>query len=136
MSDSTTSSVLRARKQELQYLLAGAISLTFVGATVLYPEFAGIEGTTGYLFLAVLVGYVFGLASDRLRQSKYYPLFQAIFFLSWGGYNVSQGRFGLLTRFSWLVELLHFSGRGISSHRMALRRQRILVGSVETHIYR
>jgi hypothetical protein len=40
---------------------------------------------------------VFGLASDRLRQSKYYPLFQAIFFLSWGGYNVSQGRFGLLT---------------------------------------
>jgi hypothetical protein len=97
MSDSTTSSVLRARKQELQYLLAGAISLTFVGATVLYPEFAGIEGTTGYLFVAVLVGYVFGLASDRLRQSKYYPLFQAIFFLSWGGYNVSQGRFGLLT---------------------------------------
>jgi len=97
MSDSTTSSVLRARKQELQYLLAGAISLTFVGATVLYPEFAGLEGITGYLFVAVLVGYVFGLASDRLRQSKYYPLFQAIFFLSWGGYNVSQGRFGLLT---------------------------------------
>jgi hypothetical protein len=97
MSDSTTSSVLRARKQELQYLLAGAISLTFVGATILYPEIAGIDGVTGYLFVAVLVGYMFVLASDRLRQSKYYPLFQAIFFLSWGGYNVSQGRFGLLT---------------------------------------
>ena len=97
MSDSSTSSVLRARKQELQYLLAGAISLTFVGVTVLYPESAGIEGTTGYLFVAVLVGYVFVLASDRLRQSQYYPLFQAIFFLSWGGYNLSQGRFGMLT---------------------------------------
>ena len=97
MSDSTTSSVLRARKQELQYLLAGAISLAFVGMTILYPEFAGIEGITGYLFVVVLVGYVFVLASDRLRQSQYYPFIQAIFFLTWGGYNVSQGRFGLLT---------------------------------------
>ena len=97
MSDSTTSSVLGARKQELQYLLAGAISLTFVGTTLLYPEFAGIEGVTGYLFVVVLVGYVFVLASDRLLQSQYYPFFQAIFFLAWGGYNVSQGRFGLLT---------------------------------------
>ena len=97
MSDSTTSSVLRARKQELQYLLAGALSLAFVGMTILYPEFAGIDGITGSLFVVVLVGYVFVLASDRLRQSQYYPLSQAIFFLSWGGYNVSQGRFGLLT---------------------------------------
>ena len=97
MSDSTTSSVLRARKQELQYLLAGAISLAFVGTTILYPEFAGIEGVTGYLFAAALVGYVFVLASDRLRQSQYYPFFQAIFFLAWGGYNVSRARFGLLT---------------------------------------
>jgi len=97
MSDSTTSSVLRARKQELQYLLAGAISLAFVGMTILYPEFAGIEGITGYLFAAALVGYVFVLASDRLRQSPYYPFIQAIFFLAWGGYNVSRARFGLLT---------------------------------------
>jgi hypothetical protein len=97
MSDSTTSSVLRARKQELQYLLAGAISLAFVGTTILYPEIAGIDGVTGYLFVAVLVGYVFVLASDRLRQSQYYPLIQAIFFLAWGGNNVLQGRFGLLT---------------------------------------
>jgi hypothetical protein len=35
MSDSTTSSMLRARKQELQYLLAGAISLAFVGTAIL-----------------------------------------------------------------------------------------------------
>ena len=97
MSDSTTSSVLRARKQELQYLLAGAISLLFVGTAVLYLELAGIDGITGYLFVVILVGYVFVLASDRLRQSQYYSLFQAVFFLSWGGYNVSQGRFGLLT---------------------------------------
>ena len=97
MSDSTTRSVLRARKQELQYLLAGAISLAFVGTTILYPEFAGIEGITGYLFVVILVGYVFVLASDRLRQSQYYPSVQAIFFLTWGGYNLSQGRFGLLT---------------------------------------
>jgi hypothetical protein len=79
MSDSTTSSVLRARKQELQYLLAGAISLAFVGMTILHPEFAGIEGITGYFFVVVLVGYVFVLASDRLRQSQYYPFFQAIY---------------------------------------------------------
>ena len=97
MSDSTTSSVLGGRKQELQYLLAGAISLAFVGTTILYPEFAGVEGITGYLFLVILVGYVFVLASDHLRQSRYHPLFQAIFFLTWGGYNLSQGRFGLLT---------------------------------------
>jgi len=97
MSDSTMSSVLGVRKQELQYLLAGAISLAFVGTTILYPEFAGVEGITGYLFAVILVGYVFVLASDRLRQSQYYPLVQAIFFLSWGGYNVSQDRFGLLT---------------------------------------
>ena len=90
MSDSTTSSVLRARKQELQYLLAGAISLAFVGTAVLYPEIAGIEGITGSLFVAVLVGYVFVLASDRLRQSRYYPLLQATFFLSWGGATTSR----------------------------------------------
>ena len=89
--------MLRARKQELQYLLAGAISLAFVGTAILYPEFAGAEGITGDLFVIVLVGYVFVLASDRLRQSQYYPLFQAVFFLSWGGYNLSQDRFGLLT---------------------------------------
>jgi len=83
--------------EELQYLLAGAISLAFVGMTILYPEFAGIEGITGYLFVVVLVGYVFVLASDRLRQSPYYPFIQAIFLLAWGGYNVSRARFGLLT---------------------------------------
>jgi len=90
-------STLRARKQALQYLLAGVISSAFVEVVILYPEFAGIEGLPGYLFLIVLVGYVFVLASDHVRQSQYYSLLQAVFFLSWGGYNVSRGRFGLLT---------------------------------------
>ena len=97
MSDRTSTSILRTRKQTLQYLLAGTISSVFIGAAILYPEFAGIEGITGYLFAAALVGYVFVLASDRLRQSPYYPFIQAIFFLAWGGYNVSRARFGLLT---------------------------------------
>ena len=97
MSDITAGSVLRGRTQELQYLLAGAISLVFVASAILYPALAGIEGPTGIVFLVVLIGYVFVLASDRLRQSQYHPLFQAVFFLSWGGYNLSRGRFGLLT---------------------------------------
>ena len=49
---------------------SAAISHTFLGATVLYPEFAGIEGITGYPFVVVLVGYVFGLASDRLQLTR------------------------------------------------------------------
>ena len=87
----------RARKQALKYLLGGIVSSAFIGAAILYPEFAGIDGLLGYLFLVVLVGYLFVLASDHVRQSQYHPLIQAIFFLSWGGYNVSRGRIGLLT---------------------------------------
>jgi hypothetical protein len=97
MSDRTSTSILRTRKQTLQYLLAGTISSVFIGAAILYPEFAGIDGLLGYLFLVVLVGYLFVLASDHVRQSQYHPLIQAVFFLSWGGYNVSRGRIGLLT---------------------------------------
>ena len=97
MSDSTSPSGLRPDKQTLQYLLAGAVSCVFIGAVILYPEFAGVESPYGYLFVAVLVSYLFVLASDQVRQSQYYPFFQAIFFLSWGGYNVSRGRVGLLT---------------------------------------
>ena len=70
MNDSIMSSVLRARKQELQYLLAGAISLAFVGATMLYPEFAGIEGTTGYLWIGYLLTYaIHGARSLAGRRS-------------------------------------------------------------------
>lgn len=97
MSERASTSILQTRKQTLQYLLAGTISSVFIGAAILYPEFAGINGPLGYLFLAVLVGYLFVLASDHVRQSQYHPLIQAIFFLSWGGYNVSRGRMGLLT---------------------------------------
>ncbi|GAB6862647.1 hypothetical protein JCM17092_27360 [Haloplanus litoreus] len=97
MSERASTSILRTRKQTLQYLLAGTISSVFIGAAILYPEFAGINGLLGYLFLVVLVGYLFVLASDHVRQSQYHPLIQAVFFLSWGGYNVSRGRVGLLT---------------------------------------
>jgi len=97
MTGRTSINTLQARKQALQYLLAGVVLSAFIGMVILYPEFAGIEGLLGYLFLIVLVGYVFVLASDQVRQSQYYSLLQAVFFLSWGGYNVSRGRFGLLT---------------------------------------
>jgi hypothetical protein len=87
----------RTRKQALQYLLAGTLSIVLIGTVMLYPELAGIDGPLGYPFVIVLVGYLFVLASDHVRQSQYYPLIQAVFFLSWGGYNVSRGRVGLLT---------------------------------------
>jgi hypothetical protein len=97
MNDSTSTSILRTRKQALQYLLAGTLSSVLIGTVMLYPELAGIDGLLGYPFLIVLVGYLFVLANDHVRQSQYYPLIQAVFFLSWGGYNVSRGRVGLLT---------------------------------------
>lgn len=97
MSESASIDGLGSRKQYLQYVLAGGVSLLFVVAAIRYPELSGIERSTDYLFLVAIVGYLFVLASDRLRQSRYYPLSQASFFLVWGGYNVSHGRLGLLT---------------------------------------
>lgn len=55
------------RRRHLQYVVAGLFSVGLIGMTNRYQAYSGIDGTVGYAFVVVIVGYFFALASDRVR---------------------------------------------------------------------